>query len=30
MNRALGLLTPPIMTPTLRLFDVSAIVRREE
>lgn len=30
VNRALGLLTPPIMTPKLRLFDVSEIVRREE
>lgn len=26
-KRALGLLTPPIMTPALRLYDVSEIVR---
>jgi hypothetical protein len=29
MNRALGLLTPPIVTPTLRVYDVSALVRAE-
>ncbi len=30
MNRALGLLTPPIMTPSLRAYDVSEIVRGGE
>lgn len=29
-SRALGLLTPPIMAPNLRLFDVSEIVRHAE
>lgn len=29
MRRALGLLTPPILTAELRLYDVSAIVRGE-